>query len=530
MSILIGALGGAADAMLKSMEQRDKFAEEAALTDRKQNAELDRQRTLELFKNQLQKGALQEKYAMAFGGAPSSGGSTMPGMNTITDSGGQSQSSPPPGAMAGQPSDLSGRIQALAERTGVSPDAIRADLALNDGKGLSAMIEKQFGPDIQVIDGYVIDKKKIKANTFLPGVRTSANGQTSVVEVGEDGKPVVTVPPGAAEAYGTYKGIDAGVAASTKPIKVYNPATQREEYVSESAVLKAAGGQFAPQPQAQPSQGNQYKVSPQEQASRDAEAMMIKRSELKTAQAQLNDAENRGDKVAADRLRGDVIALGREITKSELQAQHAALNPSAKPLSTGGAMAAGPSDMEKAAAEALGPINRNFVEKSYQPVQEAGAAAQNIIESAKVARDAITQMGGTGFGKEARAKAANVLVGLGVGVDRAKILSENVAKFNTVAMERLQVVLNAARGPQTDPDARRAQQTFAQLGNPTDANRFVLDLAQARAERDIMRANFYADMLPEAQKAGDLAAIDRLWNQRQPSVFSMPTMKPWGVK
>lgn len=518
MTILLGALGGGADAALKSMEQHDKFAEEAALSDKKQSAELDRQKTLELFKNQMQRNDRQDRFAMAFGGSPTSGGTTSTGMNTIPSYGDQSQSGAPAGAIP---------IQALAERTGVSPDAIRADLALNEGKGLSAMIEKQFGPDIQVVDGYVVDRKRVKPGTFLPGVRTSANGQTSVVDVGEDGKPIVTVPKGAAEAYGTYKGIDAGVAAATKPIKVYNPATQREEYVSEADALKAAGGQS---PQAQPSPSSPYKVSPQEQAARDADAMMIKRSELKKAQSQLTDAESRGDKEAIDRLRGDVIALGREITKSEMQAQHSALNPAAKPPATGGAMAAGPSDTEKAAAEALGPINRNFVEKSYQPVQEAGAAAQSVIESAKVARDAITKLGSTGFGKEARAQAANVLVGLGVGNDRAKILSENVAKFNTVAMERLQTVLNSARGPQTDPDARRAQQTFAQLSNPTDANRFVLDLAQARAERDIMRANFYADMLPEAQKAGDLAAIDRLWNQRQPSVFSMPTMKPWGVK
>ena len=87
---------------------------------------------------------------------------------------------------------------------------------------------------------------------------------------------------------------------------------------------------------------------------------------------------------------------------------------------------------------------------------------------------------------------------------------------------------NAAKGPQTEGDADRAKDTFAKLGNTPKANAFILDLAQATAERDARRAAWYRDALPLGQKAGDLQMLDRKWQEREPSIFQMPSMQKWG--
>jgi hypothetical protein len=524
MSLILGAIAGLGAGAANVGAEMQKAADVAERDKRVSDLELDRQATMEHIKMNDE---LNKRWSTMAGilGVPSSTGGAAPAASDTT-----SGATPTTGAPAQRKSDgINAEIASLSKRFNIPEEVIRSDLFANGGKGIAKMLDDRTKPEMVVVNGVAMDKNNLKPGV-VPSVNTSSDGKTSFIEAGPDGRPVVSVPQGAEGAFGTYQGIQAGIKSATSPIQVYNPDTKRMEFTSEAAALKA--GQPAPQTQpaanAQP-QPNPNRIAPADQAAKDADALSILQSERQDAVGRMDAAKASGDRVAMERAQGDITALDREMTIRHVKSQTMAATPASQAVGAG-RLAAGPSDTEKAAAEALGPMNRNFIEKSYQPVQEAGAAAQSVIESAKVARDAVTKMGGTGFGKEARAQAMNVLVGLGVGTDRAKIVSENLARFNTVAMERLEVTLNAARGAQTDTDARRAQQTFAQLSNPTDANRFVLDLAQARAERDVMRANFYADMLPEAQKAGDLAAIDRLWNQRQPSVFSMPTMKAWGVK
>jgi hypothetical protein len=47
------------------------------------------------------------------------------------------------------------------------------------------------------------------------------------------------------------------------------------------------------------------------------------------------------------------------------------------------------------------------------------------------------------------------------------------------------------KGPQTENDAKRIDQTGAALGNTVNANRFILAHAEAIAERNIERAAFW---------------------------------------
>ena len=186
--------------------------------------------------------------------------------------------------------------------------------------------------------------------------------------------------------------------------------------------------------------------------------------------------------------------------------------------------AAGASSTEKAANVARDDLNKNWIDKIYTPTLQSGEAAQNMLTSIQTARQGLA-MAGSGWGKSAQVSGAKVLAAL--GVPQAENLATGAQVFQQAASTRLWEVLNDAKGPQTEGDASRAQQTFAQLGNTPRANQFLLDLAQAKAERDSIRAKWFRDAVPIAQKEGDLTIIDRKWQEREPSIYSMPSMRKW---
>ena len=137
----------------------------------------------------------------------------------------------------------------------------------------------------------------------------------------------------------------------------------------------------------------------------------------------------------------------------------------------------------------------------------------------------MSQLGKTGWGTEAMGSAASILGAL--GVPQAERFAGNVQTFQSAAMDRLWTNLNAAKGPQTEGDAERSAKTWAQLKNTPQANLYILDLSQAQAERDQLRARYFQEALPLAQQSGDLQEIERRWSRVQPSIWSMPSMKRW---
>lgn len=187
-------------------------------------------------------------------------------------------------------------------------------------------------------------------------------------------------------------------------------------------------------------------------------------------------------------------------------------------------------DTNKLALNAGDDINKSWIKTSQEPIQQAGQVAQGTIDSTIVARASLKNMGSTGWGTETKAAAANILTGLGVAPKNVESFATNAQVFQGKAMERLWITLNAAKGPQTEGDAARASQTWAQLRNTSQANEFILDMSQATAERDKAKAAFYNNALPVAQKNGDLPEIDREWSKRVPSIFDMPIMQRWKKK
>jgi hypothetical protein len=292
MGIILGALAGAADNVNDSLAKQNALQTESDISLQRAEALAQFQQMLKLRYQQAiltgnlgggvggligqsagsSSSASTPSPASADGPTNSSSNVESAGVNTLSQDAPAPQSaptstiaaaqtpSPSPDATssatqpgAGAVSVNAADIPALAKKYGVPEAALRNDLAFNDGKGIAHMIFEAAMPTIQVVNGVAIDTRHQKPG-FVPSLSTSADGKTTVVSIGADGQPVVSMPPGAAESYGTYRGIDAGVTAATTPIKIYNPVTKREEYVSTASVLWKGGAagpggaqaQFAP--------------------------------------------------------------------------------------------------------------------------------------------------------------------------------------------------------------------------------------------------------------------------------------------
>lgn len=192
----------------------------------------------------------------------------------------------------------------------------------------------------------------------------------------------------------------------------------------------------------------------------------------------------------------------------------------------GGGLPTGRSPLQKTADENIGKGNDLWLSGSYSPALTAGAAATNMLDNLNTARLGLKKIGdGTGWSGEMQKKAAEVLGAL--GVKNAADKATGYQQFQQSAMTQVNSVLNLAKGPQTDQDARRAQQTFTGLEKTPQANQFLVDYAQAVAERDKRRADFYRQAYPIAQKAGDLTAVDRSWAKVDKSIWTAPSMRRW---
>ena len=172
-------------------------------------------------------------------------------------------------------------------------------------------------------------------------------------------------------------------------------------------------------------------------------------------------------------------------------------------------------------------LNKNWVSGTFQPTIDAANAARGTLASIQAVRGLDLQ---TGWGTEAMAKGANFLVGLGIGGEEAQKLASNAQAFQSVSMDRLLKMLQSQSGPQTEGDAQRAAQTWVSLQNTPQANEFILDFAQAQAEMQARKAEFYQKALPIARRTGDLTEIDRRWQQVQGSIMAHPLMRKWQPK
>lgn len=130
----------------------------------------------------------------------------------------------------------------------------------------------------------------------------------------------------------------------------------------------------------------------------------------------------------------------------------------------------------------------------------------------------------TGFGTEAKAAAASVLGAL--GVEKAEEFATDAQRFGAAAKEVVLQKQLAQKGPQTESDAKRIEQTGTQLGNTPQANRFVLDVAIEQNRRDIAQQKFFDDYW---RKTGSYEGAEAAWYDGEggKSLFESPRLKKY---
>jgi hypothetical protein len=395
---------------------------------------------------------------------------------------------------------------------GLTPDALArlklgADVDLTD-------IYKLTQPDMQVSNGYAYDKRTLKPG-FIPQANVSQNGQATVMTVGQDGMPRVSMPPGALESYSAFRNADEAAKAGSDLVRVVG-ADGAERYVTRKQAIQATN----PRP-ATPAR-------PVASTPGDADRYAILTQELERAQQAGNT--------------GDVAAIQREISRLPASAR-TTVNPSglavpfqASPTTAQAAAAAAAKESAvanaKLPAQAGDDVNKTWLKSSYEPTLASGNSARDLLDTVRVTRQAMENMGATGWGTQSKAVAAAILSGMGIAPKNAQIYASNAQVFQKTAMDRLWTTLNDAKGPQTEGDADRARQTYGSLSNTPQANAFILDLTEAKAQRDAMKAAFFQQALPIARERGDLQEVEREWQKRAPSIFSLPSMRRWsgGIK
>ena len=161
---------------------------------------------------------------------------------------------------------------------GVDKRALMLDYLQNGGKNMGGWINDTTKPNWVNIDGNLINTNaKGFSGGFQPGVKINENGQAIMRQPDGKGGVIVGAAPGSLDTFAAFESIKAG----NKPIKVYNPETGREEYVSESTVLNAAKQPAAPRqmPQTAPS-GAYNGYAGNSRANADAGAIEVLQSEI----------------------------------------------------------------------------------------------------------------------------------------------------------------------------------------------------------------------------------------------------------
>jgi hypothetical protein len=142
--------------------------------------------------------------------------------------------------------------------------------------------------------------------------------------------------------------------------------------------------------------------------------------------------------------------------------------------------------LENAEQKGQGELNV----RTYEGLQNKANLARKTAPAIDTALAVLDKGFGTGTGTATTAKIAGVLSAL--GVPEATAYASDAAVFQSTVQQTVLDRQFEQKGPQTEADAARITQTAANLGNPTDANRFLLNIAKAQAKRDIAHQRFFA--------------------------------------
>ena len=249
--------------------------------------------------------------------------------------------------------------------------------------------------------------------------------------------------------------------------------------------------------------------------------------EASRLQAQINDYSNLGTAQGfkmAEMLQKQLTAL--EPTSDIKNFTYGQKNPAFVNYQTGqrraGATTVNMPPQEKAEQTERG----KFLVDDYKTINTAARVAARTLPAIEVNTALIDKGFETGFTTETKKGAASVLGAL--GVQNAADFATNAQIFQAKANETVLQRQLEQKGPQTESDAQRITQTGAQLGNTTDANKFILNVAKAQLKRDIEQRNYYDKWFTE-NKTYDGAENAWYNGDGGKSLFDRPELKKYNI-
>ena len=127
----------------------------------------------------------------------------------------------------------------------------------------------------------------------------------------------------------------------------------------------------------------------------------------------------------------------------------------------------------------------------YKEISDSARLASRTLPAIETQRMALERGFTTQWGGQAIAAAASLLGAL--GVPEAKQYATDAQTFTAALNQTVLQRQLEQKGVQTQADADRIQATGAQLGNTVEANKFILDVAKAQAQRDLEQRKFFDD-------------------------------------
>lgn len=168
----------------------------------------------------------------------------------------------------------------------------------------------------------------------------------------------------------------------------------------------------------------------------------------------------------------------------------------------------------------------------YKSIQSTANAARALAPKLTAIRATLDKGFETGQFAPIKTEAAAFLSAIGVkdSIDPAtgkKVgplqYATDAQKFKAIAQERVLERQLEQKGVQTTSDAARMEQTFARLGNTTEANRFLVDVADAQGKMAIKQQKFWDDWW---NKNRTYEGVEQAWNEGEgsKSIFDSPKM------
>lgn len=174
--------------------------------------------------------------------------------------------------------------------------------------------------------------------------------------------------------------------------------------------------------------------------------------------------------------------------------------------------------LEKSEQQEKGKLNV----KVYGDIAGTADRARKILPALETSEAILNSGFKTGFGTDVQTQAARVLSSL--GVPEADKYATNSQLFLAQGRQALLQRQLEQKGAQSEGDAQRINQTFIQLGNTPEANKFLVATAKAQAKQDIERQKFYSDWW---SKSKTYEGAEEAWlaGTGGKSLFDRPEMK-----